>query len=117
MYGTNRSYQQPLAAQDQSPQSKSACAKHWTNVFEWGHIPVGLLGDALSSPDFVAELEQVRTNHAALTGMFVAGAPNHLSINLNPTKRLANGTPVIYHSLSFKPEDQAKVDNLIADQR
>ena len=86
-------------------------------VFEWGHKPVGRLGDALSSPDFVAELEQVRTDHAALTGRFVAGAPGHLLINLNPTKRLANGTPVIYHSLTFKPEDQAKVDNLIADQR
>ena len=40
-------------------------------VFEWGHKPVGRLGDALSPPDFVAELEQVRTDHAALTGRFV----------------------------------------------
>ena len=38
---------------------------------------------------------------------FVAGAPAMLLSNLQPTKRLANGSKVNYHSLTFKGETPA----------
>jgi len=40
-----------------------------------------------------------------LQGIFVEGAPAHLSDNLNATSGLANGTPVILHSILLSEED------------
>ena len=51
-----------------------------------------------------------------LTGMFVEGAPSIMNTNLNATSGLANGTPVVLHSLMFKEEDDPEgIRNLIAN--
>jgi hypothetical protein len=40
-----------------------------------------------------------------LTGLFVEGAPAHLTDNMNATSGLANGTPVILHSVLLSDDD------------
>ena len=46
----------------------------------------------------------------SLTGLFVQGAPANLLENLNPTSGLANGTPIILHSVIMK--DEATSENV-----
>ena len=43
-------------------------------------------------------------NISELTGWFVEGAPAHLTSNIKPSKRLANGTEVILHSITLPRE-------------
>jgi len=46
--------------------------------------------------------ESLFTLESGLIGMFVQGAPGYLTENIDPLLGLANGTAVIFHSLSFE---------------
>jgi hypothetical protein len=53
-------------------------------------------------------------NEPDLTGIFVQGAPGFLNNNLNPTEGLANGTPIVLHSITFSDDvDQEQYIHLI----
>lgn len=66
-------------------------------VIKW-RLPIsGIRAAALS----VNETDQLYNHDNNLWGYFVAGAPGYLTSNINPSKGLANGTAIVYHSLSF----------------
>ena len=86
-------------------------------VFQWEHTLVQRVGDTLHSggDENSAILEELRREFSELQGAFVPGAPGHLLANMNATKGLANGTPIIYHSLTFNECDRAAVDDKIRE--
>ena len=75
------------------------------------------VGDTLHSDgdENSAVLEELRREFSELQGAFVPGAPGHLLANMNASKGLANGTPIIYHSLTFNECDRAAVDDKIRE--
>lgn len=49
-----------------------------------------------------------------LTGIFVQGAHGYLTMNVNPCVGVSNGSQVVFHSLSFSPqEDPALVEEVV----
>ena len=69
-------------------------------VIRW-KLPISGERASLLNPE---EIEQLYDQERGLWGVFVSGAPGFLTVNINPTKGLANGTPIIYESLSFDHE-------------
>lgn len=53
---------------------------------------------ALTQP----EIDSLYERYPALSGYFVKGAAAFMTVNLNPNKGFANGTPAIMHSLSWQ---------------
>lgn len=47
------------------------------------------------------EMDELYNQEQGLWGLFVAGAPGFLTVNINPAKNLANGTPIVYESITF----------------
>ena len=75
---------------------------HKLPVIKW-RIPIsGLRATSLSSQ----ESDQLYDQEQNLWGVFVKNAPGYLTFNINPSKSLANGTPIIYESLSFSSDDK-----------
>jgi hypothetical protein len=70
-------------------------------------------------PADMAYLSDLLYEHeAGLTGVFVEGAPALMTVNLNATAGLANGTPVVLHSVIFKEDvDSDEIRQKIADAR
>jgi hypothetical protein len=63
-----------------------------------------------------AQKNDLYEQNPVLRDYFVEGAPGYLKKNLNPNIRLANGTPVTYHSLILNDqEDFEAVMQLIVD--
>ncbi|KAL7549421.1 hypothetical protein ACHAWF_014405, partial [Thalassiosira exigua] len=60
-----------------------------------------------------SNVEQAMTE-SCFWELFVPGAMAFLTSNLNTNRKLANGVPVRYHSMSFvKPESQQRLDDLL----
>jgi hypothetical protein len=74
----------------------------------------------LCSQDILSDLgdaycDMLYANEPELMGIFVQGAPAILNDNLNPSAGLANGTPIVLHSIMFsEDEDSAHWAALIA---
>lgn len=56
------------------------------------------------------ENSEVRITEAGLWGIFVAGMPGILNSNVAVANKLANGTRVTYHSLTFDAEGEEQFD-------
>lgn len=61
-------------------------------------LPISGIRAAALSGNETNQLYYQETN---LWGYFVVKAPNYLTSNINPSKRLANGTEILYDSRSF----------------
>lgn len=65
--------------------------------------------DICVKDDMGSWLGDVLYEHEAdLKGVFVQGAPALMTVNLNATSGLANGTPVSLHSVIFKEDLNAE---------
>lgn len=56
------------------------------------------------------ELSSLYEYFDELCGLFVVGAEGYLEANINVSKRLANGTPIVYHSLVL--ENETDIQNI-----
>jgi hypothetical protein len=92
-------------------QAKRFAMKHGVPILRWKR--------ELCNKDVLADLgnaycDMLYSNEPELMGIFVYGAPAILNDNLNPTAGLANGTPLVLHSIVFsEDEDIAHWEALI----
>lgn len=90
-------------------------SKHWavktrTPRFVW-HYP---LCGYLAAKTHTLAHNYIYANYPEYRGCFVAGAPGYLTENINTSRELSNGTPIIYHSMTLNPkEDIERIENLI----
>ena len=85
-----------------------------TCVITWKHPLVG--SNALKFSE--TALNILHKSQPELMGTFVLGAPAFLNNNLDCSHGLANGTPLLLHSLTLNPDDQPETyANAIADAR
>jgi len=85
-----------------SLKSTAMARKNSTRKFLWD-IDIRVHGAENLSKQI---LRYVRSINDILTASFVIEAPAILTENINPSRGLSNGTPVIMHSLSLKIDDR-----------
>jgi len=93
-------------------QSAKFAQRHKTPRFSWKKTLVGKIGLGLvqRNREFVYE------RYPQFTSYFVAGAPGYLIENICVSRTLANGTPIIYHSLTLDPrEDREHILELLTN--
>jgi hypothetical protein len=99
-------------------QAQKFALKHGLPVLMWRKELCGSVATQLPEET----IEQLYESNPQLTGIFVEGAPCNLStLNINPDKGLANGTPGIMHSLCLGSDTEPniyrqRIDNAIPGQ-
>jgi hypothetical protein len=80
----------------------------------WYNNLRGSIGELLMEGRNAPALALVLEEQPELVSFFAVGAPAYLTCNVNPRKKLANGTPVKLHSLRFEAgEDEARCTDLL----
>jgi DNA polymerase III delta prime subunit len=81
-------------------QARRFAIRNGVPILRWKN---DLTASASSLDDIAIDL--LYENEPELTGLFVKGAPGLLSRNMNPIAGLANGTPIVLHSITLCPDD------------
>ena len=89
-------------------QARRWASRHQTNVVRWQRrVQDKSWKGKPSSPQNVAKAKE----ESCFWELFVPSALGYLTFNLNTRKKLANGVPIRYHSLSFlEPETQTNFE-------
>ena len=77
----------------------------------WRNPLHGAAAAALNS----AETNRLFSTHPALSGFFCPGAPAYGKTNVNPTKGIFNGSPLILHSITISPDEDRAAFNQALD--
>ena len=75
----------------------------------WHNKLRGELGETLMEEGHAQALDAVREEYPELVSYFAVGAPAYLNCNVNPRKKLANGTSLNLHSLRFESDEDNAV--------
>ena len=75
--------------------------EHQTYVFKW-RCKVG----KQENRPLMSEMDKIIQYNAFFWQYFVAGAPAHLSYNINGELALVNGAPVTLHSITFDDDEE-----------
>ena len=91
--------------------SKQWAVSSGNQRFIWENPLLGFLASKVQAPIH----KHLYENYEELSGCFVAGAPGFLTENINPGRRLSNGTPIVYHSLTLNPKEPniERIRNLV----
>ena len=85
-------------------QSRMFALRNKTPRFSWKRTMKGKLAN--DKPiSHQGSRDHIYQNYSEFTSHFVAGAPGFLIENINVSRKLANGTPVTYHSLQLDPRE------------
>ena len=82
-------------------QAKRFAIRKGVPIIKWKQPLTGRVASQLN--DITVDL--LYETQTELTGLFVEGAPAYLLQNIEPTKGLANGTPLELHSITLCPDD------------